>query len=388
MRVTAAIAAFVVVTTTATSAAAIPAFARKFNLPCSTCHLAPPYLNAHGRHFLEAGYRMHDEDDKIDEAMQNHQVINDNLVLEKMLPWTARVRSVPFDDSSVDGAHILPLASFEFATMGNFYKTGSFHLAVGGEFSGDFAFGGDGFIGIHPSPYFNVIGGFGTPFAPDPYNTFRTDDHGLTLKTKEALTEGHKSSMALVDDTSFVDGYGRVGMLFYMAGFAVTPGQLRATSPGVGLARVAIDPLENVSLGVFGVGGRRSQADPGVDGPAAPSTLWRAGADANATFADVTTTVAAVAAGDKLDGGVDQTSLGGFVETLYALRLEGRPVFMPLIRLDWVQRDGVDVLGGVLDLESYVFENVRVGAEVSYEQALATTDAPVKRGSVFLDLAF
>src|SRR5690348_15273919 len=62
---------------------AIPAFARKFNVPCQTCHSAAPYLNATGRKFMEAGYRLPDEDGAIDEAEQNHQTINQNLVLEK-----------------------------------------------------------------------------------------------------------------------------------------------------------------------------------------------------------------------------------------------------------------------------------------------------------------
>src|SRR5438874_10734558 len=53
------------------AAHAIPAFARKFNLPCQTCHSAPPYLNATGRKFMEAGYRMPDEDGLIDEDQQS-----------------------------------------------------------------------------------------------------------------------------------------------------------------------------------------------------------------------------------------------------------------------------------------------------------------------------
>ena len=46
-------------------AQAIPAFARKFNVPCQTCHSAPPYLNATGRKFMEAGYRLPDADGTI-----------------------------------------------------------------------------------------------------------------------------------------------------------------------------------------------------------------------------------------------------------------------------------------------------------------------------------
>ncbi|MCC6545371.1 MAG: porin [Nitrospirae bacterium] len=42
----------------ANDASAIPTFARKHNMPCSSCHAAFPKLNDFGRHFRENGYRM------------------------------------------------------------------------------------------------------------------------------------------------------------------------------------------------------------------------------------------------------------------------------------------------------------------------------------------
>jgi hypothetical protein len=37
---------------------AIPAFARKYNMTCTTCHTAPPRLNTFGERFLENGYQL------------------------------------------------------------------------------------------------------------------------------------------------------------------------------------------------------------------------------------------------------------------------------------------------------------------------------------------
>lgn len=37
---------------------AIPAFARKYNVSCTTCHTAPPRLNTFGERFLENGYQL------------------------------------------------------------------------------------------------------------------------------------------------------------------------------------------------------------------------------------------------------------------------------------------------------------------------------------------
>lgn len=39
-------------------AQAIPAFARKYNVNCTTCHTAPPILNHYGQRFLENGYQL------------------------------------------------------------------------------------------------------------------------------------------------------------------------------------------------------------------------------------------------------------------------------------------------------------------------------------------
>src|SRR2546430_16385940 len=47
-------------------AAAIPAFARKYNLPCSACHEAWPKLNNFGQVFRDNGYQlMNDRDSPI-----------------------------------------------------------------------------------------------------------------------------------------------------------------------------------------------------------------------------------------------------------------------------------------------------------------------------------
>ncbi len=47
-----------IVLSTAAPAEAIPAFTRKFNTSCATCHVAYPKLNAFGEAFLRNGYRM------------------------------------------------------------------------------------------------------------------------------------------------------------------------------------------------------------------------------------------------------------------------------------------------------------------------------------------
>src|SRR5436305_15191057 len=45
------------------SALAIPAFARKYGLPCSACHEAWPKLNSFGQTFRDSGYQLNNERD-------------------------------------------------------------------------------------------------------------------------------------------------------------------------------------------------------------------------------------------------------------------------------------------------------------------------------------
>ena len=47
-------------TMSATEAKAMPTFARKHKTSCSTCHSAPPRLNAFGEAYLMNGYKMPD----------------------------------------------------------------------------------------------------------------------------------------------------------------------------------------------------------------------------------------------------------------------------------------------------------------------------------------
>src|SRR5262249_60826287 len=46
---------------------AMPMFARKLGVPCSTCHTSPPRLNETGFQFRAAGYRMPSQIGKADE---------------------------------------------------------------------------------------------------------------------------------------------------------------------------------------------------------------------------------------------------------------------------------------------------------------------------------
>src|SRR6266508_3429262 len=53
---------------TESTALAIPAFARRYETSCTTCHVVPPKLNAFGVAFKNLGYRMPDDQRFIKQA--------------------------------------------------------------------------------------------------------------------------------------------------------------------------------------------------------------------------------------------------------------------------------------------------------------------------------
>src|SRR3982750_2756985 len=55
---------------------AMPMFARRYNVPCSTCHTSPPRLNETGYNFRAAGFRMPEE---LGHALEGKQKISDHL---------------------------------------------------------------------------------------------------------------------------------------------------------------------------------------------------------------------------------------------------------------------------------------------------------------------
>src|SRR5215510_10399452 len=56
-------------------AVAMPMFARRYGVPCSTCHTSPPRLNETGYRFRAAGFRMPEElghDTEISHKLSDH----------------------------------------------------------------------------------------------------------------------------------------------------------------------------------------------------------------------------------------------------------------------------------------------------------------------------
>lgn len=143
-------------------AKAIPAFARKYGLPCSACHSAWPELNNFGQVFRDNGYQLMNERDS--PIYQNPSYwpmtlrITPNWHLE-------RTNHVPFDTAPASGGVILQhgfdLSGVDVWTAGTLFKNISFSLLPSSDNTGTFHFENAfvRFDNLFNSPWLNVKGG-------------------------------------------------------------------------------------------------------------------------------------------------------------------------------------------------------------------------------------
>src|SRR5713226_4781797 len=131
----------------ATSASAIPAFARKYGLRCSACHEAWPMLNYFGQKFKDNGYQlMNDRDSPI---WQNpsywpatfrmtpnwHRESSDKVAVDSVI---GDGTSAPVERQIT--SHGFDLTGLDFHTGGTLEKNFSFYLLPSSDSTGAFHF--------------------------------------------------------------------------------------------------------------------------------------------------------------------------------------------------------------------------------------------------------
>src|SRR5438270_10552467 len=164
--------------TSAPSAHALPAFARKYGLRCSACHESWPMLNYFGQKFKDNGYQlMNDRDAPI---WQNASYWP---ITMRMTPFWSResVNKVAVDSAPTGEQKITTtgfnLGGLDILTMGTLEKNFSFQLVPSAEETGEFHFEAVNvrFDNLSPTPWLNVtVGKF-------QLHTFSSETRGLTL---------------------------------------------------------------------------------------------------------------------------------------------------------------------------------------------------------------
>jgi len=366
----------------APAAWAIPAFARKLNLACSSCHSAWGYLNSTGRTFKEAGYVLPDEDGMLDfDAQPGNQKISEGLVFDKAFPIAARLKGYVIDDSKGSDTKIRPIHEVEILSAGNFWKKGSWFFELEGEDEESFETAVSGSFAWHHSRGANFELGYGDVFHPDPYNSFKDGGHRLTVSHKIPLNVGSSVDARFRKDSQFLAFYGRQNKVFYMLSYSAGNSNPEGEDPNDILGRVAFDINPDAMIGVFYFDGERDHG--AVD-------LSRMGIDWNFAFDNVHVLGMWMSAEEDFMGGPSTDNDTGYLEMFYTHKKNGRPFVVPLLRYGFTDlNDGKDKLAALTgQLGFYVTENLKLAVEVYNELDNAPGKTKGERVTLLVDVAF
>ncbi len=371
-----------------TTAQAIPAFARKHNVSCSTCHLAMPYLNSTGRAFKEAGYRMPDEDGEVDPEAQPNRQLSDRVVFDKDFPVAARVKGFIYDKEKGQDKKIRPFQEVMFFSAGNFWNTGSWFIELEGEDEEGFDTTVAGTFGWHPSRAANIKAGIGSILHADPYNSLQDGGMRLTVSRKVAPNIGADENAMLRGDAQFINFYGRRGKLFYMAGYSSGNNNDEGENPQDVLARVAYDFTPGHMVGAFYFDGTHTVGT----GSPVDVDIRRIGVDANLELGAFYFDGMYMKSKTEYVTGPasSETITSGFAELLYRSMRNNSLFFVPLVRYDWTELNGGADTYSVLttQLGFYVIENAKLAIEYSKETSVAPGDVKSDRLTLLADIVF
>jgi len=343
----------------ATSANAVPAFARKYDMNCSGCHTAYPQLNSVGRRFKEAGYRFATDKDK-----KVSQEISDFLQLEKHVPISLIMKSRPYDKLDSGDAKVRAIHEVEVIVAGNVAKNWSGWFELSGEDEGDFSIGAEAAVLTYNyNQAFNIQAGRSAIFWADPYGIlgehFRLTrgQVGVIDQSFGGADNGAASINALRQN---IGVYGRVAdrVLYsvnWIGNADDNEGQNAKTISGL----VDVDITDDIMVGAFGMSGENDPA--GGIGPKRDYT--RAGVQFQADVSDARVQAIWVTANDDLPSGVgDEDNDAVSVQGFWTFRDDTlRPTWVPLVRYDhYEMNDGNDSFDELtLNLSYYFTQNVK-----------------------------
>jgi len=378
---------------------AIPAFARKYDTACSSCHTAYPKLNAAGRKFKEDGYSFGD--------VAGEETISDYLHWDKSFPMSGAVVMRPYNKETGGGnTQVRALHEIELLSAGKVYKNVSTFFELESE-DEDVNPAGDpypthvaaGMFTYNYAPALKVQLGYGQLFFADPYDSY-TDGRRLTA-TRNAV---NNSANANVDDMirhghQQVSIYGRLGdKFFYNVGYAGLDSDGFGDNSSQYFGRLAYDIAPDIMIGAMGTDGTCKIVTSGSEagGAAAGCSATRDqsfskyGIDTQIDIADFRINGAYMTTKDDKPVAGDESNDFAYLEALYTMRDGGRPTFVPLVRLDTFEsNDGKDsTTAATLNLGYYFTENVKGFVEYRNEFDTPNGVEGKDRALVQLEAAF
>lgn len=377
-------------------AEAMPYFARKNGVQCSYCHTAWPQLNAKGRAFKEAGYRLPAEVGKDRSLLQ----------LIKTFPIGAMVES-NVEKKDTEDTKLHALGEYEMFVAGPVSRKLSFWAEIEGE-------GEDGLnsqvgtanVAYHFNSHLNVRLAYADIFWDDPYS-FLSDHFRMGNARPSVIDQNFGGSEGeegeLRRQRQMVSAYGRFfdNKLFYDVVWAANAKDVDGADPRVAMGRLAFDITDDIHIGGFYIDGSKgsytTDASVGIVGgvPAVVAATFtpradfsRYGFDGHVDYRNFRLHGAYVHARDNLnDGTGDQANDAFSFEGFYTFKdKSGAPTWVPLIMYNnYETTNGTKNFGeGTIQLNYYLFDNVKVTAQ--YFKQLDTPAGDPKNDAITLQL--
>ncbi len=355
---------FVVIGMSAGPANAIPAFARKYDAACSSCHTAWPLLNATGRKFKENGYKM-----KRTETPQS--IISDLQQWDKSFPAAAVIKARPYDKKKGGDHKIRAIHEFELFVAGVIYKDISGFFEVEAEDETGFELEAGGWVSYHPHELLNITLAYDSIFTTDPYDTL-SGARRLTRGRNAVIDQrlgGADNNGRLRDSRQSISIYGRVmDKVFYSATYSGVAGDAEGVNAKNISGRVAVDILPELTIGGFGVSGKCEATADKCD---INRDFSRYGVDVQAEYAGAIFHGAFMRSKDDANALDDMGLLPvarndtWYVEGIYVFRRDDAPWIVPSVRFDkWEKSGGMDKFSAVtMNLSFYPWENVKIYGE-------------------------
>lgn len=356
-----------------TSAEAIPAFARKYDSKCSSCHTAFPQLNTAGRKFKEAGYAF--------PKIKGEESVSENLTWDKVVPISILIKSRPYDKKDNGEKKLRAIHEVEIFAAGRLSDkvSGFIELEAEDEITNDVGFDigvAHGWLTYSHHAALNVQAAWAPLLSMDPYDTYASGRR-LTRGTQSVvdLDFGGADGGKLSSARQTVSISGRpVSNLFYSAGVSGLAGDAEGEGFATYFGRLAFDITPSIMVGALAVSGTCDAAIGTTVCTTNDRDYTRFGLDAQVDVEGLRLMGAFVTAtDDNAAATAEEDNEAWYLQGQYVLKDNSRPTAMALLRLDDYERDnGIEnYSAATVNIGYYFTENIK-----GYVEYFDLYDAP------------
>lgn len=343
------------------TASAIPAFARKTNMNCSTCHTAWPALNAFGRQYKEHGYRL-------GHLESPNKIIAKDLKWDKEIPISVMLVARPYDKKASGKSKNRALHEVELMVAGPMSEKISGFIEIEAE---DEVTNGIGFDTGIPSAaltynfdeaaHIQVSWGSITWF--DPYNSY--SNHMRMTRGSSAVIDqgfgGADNGGKIKSSRQNFAVYGRpMEKLFYGISLSGDANDSEGVEGDTLTARIAYDVMPSLTIGALSITGT-CEVRTGTTCLTNDREYSRTAIDLQSEIADFTINAVYLSAKDDNSTATSEEKNNAYyIQAMYA-NLSSNTKWVPLLRYDSYETTNgtINVTELTLSLNYYLTENVR-----------------------------